>query len=175
MDYITVDINKETDPMIMELIIGMELRPIDQLECAMVGSPDSPTSIMTGIFGSSSIYCKAGFNTKTGLPDFIFGVAKVDGQVAIGSPWLLATEDFKITKTWLRLCKEEFFPEAEKTFPVLMNYVHKDNQESIRWLSWLGFTFYDVPVVFTSEQTEPVPMYMFTKLGGTPVCVNQYQ
>lgn len=173
MNYVAVDMNKETDPNIMELVIGMELRPIDLLECELIGSPDGTTSIITGILGSGDVYCKAGFNTDTGLPEFIFGVAKVDGQVAVGSPWLLATEDFKITKDWLKMCKNEIFPEMEATFPVLMNYIHKDNTESIQWLKWLGFSFYDIPVVFTDDQVEPVPMYMFTKLGGTPVCVTQ--
>jgi len=174
MNYEVVDINKDTDPMIMELVIGMQLRPMDLLECRMVGSPDSSTSILTGILGSSDIYCKAGFNTITGLPEFIFGVASVDGQPATGSPWLLATTDFKITRDWLRRCKEKFFPEAAAIFPILTNFVHKENREAIKWLRWLGFTFYDIPVVFTRHQTEPVPMYMFTKLGGTPVCVNPH-
>ena len=147
---------------------------MDLLECEMIGSPDSSTSILTGILGSSEIYCKAGINTITGQPEFIFGVAQVDGQPAVGSPWLLASEDFKITKEWLRMCKDEVFPEMNATFPILTNFVHKDNKESIRWLSWLGFTFYDVPVVFTDDQIEPVPMYMFTKLGGTPICVTQH-
>ena len=173
MDYKAVDINKETDPMTLELVIDMQLRPMDLLECELVGSPDGTTSILTGILASSATYCKAGFNIKTGLPEFIFGVTPVDDQPAIGSPWMLATEDFKITKDWLRMCRDEIYPQMDKTFPILMNYVHKDNQESIRWLRWLGFSFHDVPVVFTKEQTEPVPMYLFTKIGGSPVCVTQ--
>jgi len=175
MKHIIVDIDRETDPNIMELVIGMELRPMDLLECRMVGSPNGTTSILNGILGSGDVYCRAGFSVDTGLPEFLFGVSKLDGQVAVGSPWMLATEDLQITKEWLRRCRDEVFPEMEATFPILMNYVHKDNEESIRWLSWLGFTFYDVPVIFTDEQTEPVPMYMFTKLGGTPICVNQHQ
>jgi hypothetical protein len=174
MHYVAVDINKDTPDEVTELVLAMELREIDLIECALVGSKDSLDSIILGILNSGLTYCKAGFNTITGLPEFIFGVAATDNPI-MGSPWMLATEDFKITKDWLKMCKGEVFPEMEATFPILSNFVHKDNQESIQWLRWLGFSFYDVPVTFTDDQTEPVPMYLFTKLGGSPICVPQQQ
>ena len=173
MDYVEVTLNKDTDPDIMQLVLDMELRPIDIEECALVGSKDSLDSIMKGILASWDVYCKAGFNTKTGLPEFIFGVASTDSP-AIGSPWLLATKDFKITKDWLKMCRDLIFPQMDDTFPILKNFIHKENKESIQWLKWLGFSFYDVPVVFTEDQTEAVPMYLFVKLGGTSQCVNLF-
>ena len=174
MDYVEVTLNKDTDSDIMELVLAMELRPMDVEECRLVGSTDGLESILRGVLASADTYCKAGFNTKTGLPEFIFGVASTD-EPTTGSPWLLATKDFKITKDWLKMCRNQIFPEMDKTFPILKNFVHKDNIESIQWLRWLGFSFYDVPVTFTEDQTEAVPMYLFVKLGGTPLCVNQYQ
>lgn len=167
MNYVAVDINEHTDPDVMNLVINMDLRAIDRVECDLVGLGDS---IMNGIIASGLTYCKAGFNTITGCPEFIFGVAATD-HPAIGSPWMLATEEFKITKDWLKMCKNEIYPEMDKTFPILQNFVHKENKESIAWLRWLGFSFYDVPVTFKDDQTEPVPMYLFTKLGGTPLYV----
>jgi hypothetical protein len=173
MDYVEVTLDKDTDPDIMQLVLDMELRPLDLLECALVGATDDSTDIILhGILASGMVYCKAGFNLTTGLPEFIFGVSATDSP-DIGTPWLLGTTDFVITKEWLKMCKYKIFPQMDGTFPILKNYVHKDNVESIRWLKWLGFTFYDIPVIFTDEQTEPVPMYLFVKLGGTPLCVAQ--
>ena len=174
MDYVEVTLDKDTDPDIMQLVLDMELRDIDIDECRLIGSLDPLESIMRGVIASGPIYCRAGFNVKTGLPEFVFGVAATDTPIA-GSPWMLATKDFKITKDWLKMCRNTIFPQMDATFPILQNFVHKENKDSIAWLRWLGFTFYDVPVTFTDDQTDPVPMYFFTKLGGTPLCVDQQQ
>lgn len=143
---------------------SLNLRSIDRVECEAAGYGSSYEAIEDGL--NRSPYCKVGYNTKTDEVDFVFGVA-VDPEVpSVGIPWMLATDKLKITKSWLKHCKEVIFPQMDDMYPVLQNYVHQDNHESIRWLKWLGFTFYDV---------EGIPFYIFTKLGGNPICVHPQQ
>lgn len=153
---------------------SMPLRPMDALECEMAGYPSSQTAIAEGIRNSPD-YCKVGYNTETDDVDFVFGIARDIDNIAIGVPWMLAKDGFKITKSWLRHCRDVIFPEMNDTFPVLMNYVHKENKESIRWLKWLGFSFYDVDVTFPDGEDDIAPVYLFTKLGGIPICAPQQQ
>jgi hypothetical protein len=169
MNYTAVDIN-EAPQYLIELVANMELRPIDVLECELAGSPNPRIALLRAMQCSLDTYCKIGVNTVTGLPEFIYGVASTD-DVTIGAPWLLATEDFKITPDWLKACRREVFPEMNATFPILRNFIHKENRESIAWLKWLGFEFHDIPVTFR-EDGAPAPMYLFVKLGGSP-CVTQ--
>jgi len=68
----------------------------------------------------------------------MFGVA--DNGV-FSSPWMLASDGIlSIQKAFLRQGKEWVEDIAQKN-PVLINYVHRDNDKAIRWLKFLGFTF----------------------------------
>lgn len=150
---------------------NMPLRPIDSLECEMAGYPSSHIAIAEGIQASPD-YCKVGYNKETDNVDFVFGIARDDSDPAVGIPWLLARDGFKMTKSWLRICRDEVFPEMDNIFPILKNYVHKDNKDSIRWLKWLGFTFYPIEVTFPNGDDLIAPVYLFVKLGGNPLCAH---
>ena len=172
MNYKAVDINDARASLILQTR-GMNLRAIDRLECKMVGSTSPSDSIYRGLIQSRDHFCKIGVNTITNKPEFVFGVASTNDPT-IGSPWLLATEDFKITTDWLKRCKKEMLPQINKTFPILRNFIHKDNKQSMTWLRWLGFKFYDTPVSFHVDGT-PSPAYVFTKLGDETLCANPQQ
>jgi hypothetical protein len=152
----------------------MPLRPIDILECEMTGYQSSHLAIEAGIEASPA-YCKVGYNNKTDNVDFVFGIAQDPDDPAIGIPWMLARDGFNITKSWLKHCRDVIFPEMEGVYPILKNYVHKDNAASIRWLRWLGFTFYEVEVTFPNGEDAVAPVYLFVKLGGNPICVRPQQ
>lgn len=68
----------------------------------------------------------------------MFGLAVND---SFASPWLLGTD--KLIET-----RREFIPQAQEwveqmnaRYPLLLNFVHKDNTVSKRWLKSLGFEF----------------------------------
>lgn len=152
---------------------NMPLGSMDMLECEMAGYTSSHKAIKAGIEASS--YCKVGYNDKTNNVDFVFGVTADPSDPATGIPWLLRRDGFKITKSWLKQCRDSIFPEMESTYPILKNYVHKKNKQSIRWLRWLGFSFYDVEVTFPNGPDDIAPVYLFVKLGGYPICAPQQQ
>ena len=88
----------------------------------------------------------------------MFGVADY-GHYA--SPWLLGTD--KLIDT-----RKEFIPQAKKwvermnnDYPLLLNYVHADNDVSIRWLKSLGFQF----IKYIKEHgVGKEPFYQFVRI-----------
>jgi hypothetical protein len=162
MNYKAVDI-KDAGPQLLANTAHMKLRLLDLIECRMVGSNDTKESIIKGVELSRDHFCKIGVNTITDRPEFIFGVASTPDPT-VGSPWLLATSDFKITTDWLKRCKKEMLPEINKTFPILRNFIHKENKQSKTWLKWLGFKFYDTRVSFHTDG-RIAPAQVFIKLG----------
>jgi hypothetical protein len=54
--------------------------------------------------------------------------------------WLLTgTPVNRHKKDFLRLTRQRL-AEVHRQWPVLVNYVHADYREALRWLEWLGFT-----------------------------------
>lgn len=170
MNYKAIDL-RDASKELVQKVLDMKLRPIDILECRMVGVYDIRESLAYGMYKSEPHFCMIGLNTETNMPEFVWGVAPTEDPT-VGTPWLLATSDFKITTDWLKRCKRDIFPRMNDTFPILRNFIHKDNHESIRWLKWLGFEFYEVDVTF-KETGEKANAYLFTKLGGKSICATQ--
>lgn len=73
----------------------------------------------------------------------------VDGRVeglcgcANGAPWLLGSP--ALTRRPLDLLRPARAVVADwlRVYGVLLNYVHAEHRESVRWLKWLGFTVED--------------------------------
>jgi len=69
----------------------------------------------------------------------IFGVATVNEM--IGAPWLMGTDLIpSIQKSFLK-GSYKWVIDKNEHYPILMNYVHKDNKLAIQWLRFLGFNF----------------------------------
>lgn len=71
----------------------------------------------------------------------VVGMFGVTDAGAYAIPWMLGTD--KVIET-----RREFIPQAKKwveetneKYPLLFNFVHKDNTVSRRWLKSLGFEF----------------------------------
>ena len=72
------------------------------------------------------------------VPFCLFGCNDADGY---GSPWLLATDAINFHSIWFlkqskRLAKLWLWRHGKLT-----NYIHAENETSILWLIWLGFSF----------------------------------
>lgn len=91
-------------------------------------------------------------------PVAMFGIAPFGLMSTSGVIWLLATDESE--KHWLRFGKisrdaVEFF---RTQFPIIENFVDAENETSINWLRWLGFTLAQEPAPFGVAQT---PFYHF--------------
>lgn len=71
-----------------------------------------------------------------------FGVAPHPEQKDVGLVWLLASERFKsVYRTVLKNAERVLDKELFTLYPILMNCVSRLNKDSIKFLSWLGFSF----------------------------------
>ncbi len=74
------------------------------------------------------------------LPVGMFGVAPSHGGKA-GAVWLLGTPGILgISRQFLKESRY-WLDHITQGYHMVGNIVHKDNNISIRWLKWLGFTF----------------------------------
>jgi hypothetical protein len=73
-------------------------------------------------------------------PEIIFGVAH-SACPDIGFPWMVCTNKLKESpKEFIVKCKK-WVNGFSLQFPLLMNFVHAENELHIRWLKWCGFKF----------------------------------
>ena len=84
----------------------------------------------------SSVECLVA--CKDHVPFCLFGCNEAEGY---GSPWLLATDEINFHSVWFlkqskRLAKLWLWRHG-----MLVNYIHTENETSILWLIWLGFSF----------------------------------
>ena len=77
---------------------------------------------------------------RNGEPMGMFGVG-YGGDTFSGVPWMLTDGDFQGFRK--RFLKEgrQWIGNLKKRHQILFNYVHSENEDSIRWLKWLGFKF----------------------------------
>jgi hypothetical protein len=69
----------------------------------------------------------------------MFGVTPLPKYPKTGLIWLLATPDFhKHTKSFA-VRNKAVFEEVIKDYEYVFNYVLSKNEDSVRWLTWLGF------------------------------------
>jgi hypothetical protein len=74
-----------------------------------------------------------------GQPVAMFGIATSCSLTKCGTPWMLATDEMLEHKREFLYMSKKYMKIAEANFNYLENYVHEDNEASIKWLQWLGF------------------------------------
>lgn len=132
--------------------LGPLLRPIDKTEiyCA---SFMYPTEALAKAYNSCEICNTAVYK---GTPVAMFGVNRVSWG---GIPWLLGTQALdkvmisyaKISREWVRVMLGEY--------GFLRNFVHAENDKSIRWLrDCLNFNIGKAPTIINNH-----PFLMFEK------------
>ncbi len=114
--------------------IAPYMRKIDLLEVACMGvSPEE--SMLNSLRNDDYTFTVC---NKEDVPFAMFGVGDASYCPYI---WFLSTDEIythrkqflKVTKTWLSRFNE--------IYPVVCNFVHKDNEFAIRWLKWCGAKF----------------------------------
>tara|TARA_R110002072_G_scaffold6389_7_gene37728 strand:- start:723 stop:1184 length:462 start_codon:yes stop_codon:yes gene_type:complete len=89
----------------------------------------------------------------------MFGVA--DNGI-FASPWLLGTDKLVDTKRVMLPVAAKWVKEINVQYPLLLNYVHKENTVSKRWLKSLGFEFIKLDEKYgIGEQ----PFYQFVRIN----------
>lgn len=73
-------------------------------------------------------------------PVIIYGLSYRDPLNGVGIPWALGTDTVKKCRKSIIHWSPIILNETLKICPNLVNYVHADNKQNVRWLKWLGFT-----------------------------------
>ena len=71
----------------------------------------------------------------------IFGVCPLPGHSGVGTPWFLGTTAIGPQHARALIAAPgPYIAAMLDAFPRLVNYVHAENEASVRWLRQLGFT-----------------------------------
>ena len=122
--------------------IADRLRVSDQIELRAAGI--TPTKALYDGYSKSPVCMTADvFYEKTGKmePAVMFGVASF--QPHVGNPWMLCTD--AIDGLGLAIVRESrrWVSAMSKTYPLLTNHVHRENEFARRWIEVMGFEFPD--------------------------------
>lgn len=73
----------------------------------------------------------------------ICGVVGMTQFKKTGVPWFLGTDNVKKHASQFALQSRNVIDEMVMKTDYLVNFVHSENKDSIKWLKWLGFTIDD--------------------------------
>jgi hypothetical protein len=118
--------------------IAQHMRAADREEVWASGRWSPPSALRASAALSSMIRV----GTVDGVPACVFGVSPASLLLGKGTPWLLGTDLVEAHAVAFLRRNKPVVAEMLARYPYLSNRVDARNIQSIRWLKWLGFTFY---------------------------------
>ena len=136
---ISVNTWKVPESSIVHVASNMRQADIDELWASQKVSPEHGlrASIIMSDYASPMIVNE--------LVVGIFGLVISDGIIADGVPWFLGTNEVDENPVGFIKASKNIIQVMQQWCPGLMNYVHADNEKSIRFLKKMGFSVYDQP------------------------------
>ena len=121
--------------------LAPRLRDIDARECELLGRSSPLAALTAGVDTGNALSMISNDDEVMGM----FGVAYA-GTPGVGAAWMLCSDVLVNDRSHRRQFLREG-PAAilwmHKEYPVLFNYILKENRIAIRWLKSLGFEFQD--------------------------------
>lgn len=117
--------------------LAENLRTADKKEL-LAASGSTPTQALEDAFTQQRLGIWVG--VYEGNPEIIFGVSEGDIDY-VGFPWMVCTDKLKESpREFVSQCKT-WVNGFSRSYPLLLNFVHAENDLHIRWLKWCGFEF----------------------------------
>lgn len=118
--------------------LGERLRPIDKLECRVVGGRSPAAALRSAMCHSSRWWCITIDDRVEGA----FGVAPILEASGAGAPWFLSTHAVFQGEALKRFVNEspKYLSQICQGYTFLFNYVSEHNHKSLRFLRRLGFS-----------------------------------
>lgn len=117
-------------------IVADRLRRADVAECHAAGVTDIRGVIWDGVKHSELCWTAC----VNGRPEAIFGARSFGDW---GVPWFLGTDAVLTHRRAFVRMAPRYIRMMLQRFPRLMNHVHVDNEQAVRWLRGAGFTLRD--------------------------------
>lgn len=119
-------------------IIAAGFREADLLELSRAGTRPPEESLYEAFIRSDVRY--TGLINDT--PVMMFGVTPFGIMGQTGIPWMLGTKELETCWRTLGILSKRGVNLFKRDYKYLMNYVDSENEGSVNWLKWLGFTVY---------------------------------
>lgn len=141
--------------------LAADLRPIDALEVKHIWKDDFNAGARNSIELSTLAWT---VRDTEGHLLMVFGVAPVQGEEAVGAPWMLATTYFKGYSKELLRESRHYINLMNSAYPILINMALEQNTATITWLKWCGFEFPPVKIP-VGEGAVFVPFFRYMKVN----------
>jgi hypothetical protein len=122
--------------------IARRIRDIDRLECETMGHTVKG-ALRTGLLGSTLAWT-AKIN---GRPEAMLGAAPSNLLEGRGRAWMLMTDEAARHQIALVRLGRIYTEAMHRHYAILENWVHAENDRTIRWLSRLGYAVGPVDVI----------------------------
>lgn len=122
--------------------IANRLRAIDKLECAAMGHTPKD-ALRWGLIGSTVAWTVL----IDGVPEAMMGATPISLLEGIGRPWLLMTDVAGKQHVSLVRLGRVYTEHLHRHYSLLTNWIHADNDRTIRYLSRLGYAVGAVDVI----------------------------
>jgi hypothetical protein len=116
--------------------IAENMRPMDAYEARAMGC--EPHIAIERSWNASTM---ATMMAVDGVPALVLGVVPRSELTGLGVPWLLGTEDTSRIPRWFVRDSVSYIDLFLTRYDMLRNLVATENEQSIRWLTWMGATF----------------------------------
>lgn len=125
--------------------VARHMRAADRAECEAAGFTDMLAVLREEV--KISAFCWA--VRIDGEPAALFGVAPLNGLLGdTGVPWLLGTPLVVQHRRAFIRTSAAYIDRMHAAFSHLLNFVHAENTQAVRWLRHAGFTVHEPPVPF---------------------------
>lgn len=115
------------------------MRQADLAEVFATGT-DPVRALHEGI--RRSVHCWVA--TVDGRPACVFGVAPIGSLLSdTGAPWMLGTDLITQHQRAFMRRSPRYIAHMLDAFSHLLNFVHAENEPSVRWLKRMGFTLHE--------------------------------
>jgi hypothetical protein len=124
--------------------LAPRLREEDKAECMAAAGASPEIALVASLYTSEMALTLIG---KCGNPIGMFGLTPGHGPDD-RCIWMLATPAIQDNTVQFLRESREWISEANRTHPLLWNWVDSRNELHIKWLEWNGFTFINrAPVI----------------------------
>ena len=119
------------------LDLASHISDVSGTDCLMLGNDpcrQSVDNLRTSVYAFAGLSNDRCFCLFGVIPDFL--------AADHGQPWLLTADEMPPARAAMARVSRQYIPYVSQRFTYLYGWVNAENQTSVKWLRWLGYTVY---------------------------------